>query len=79
MSWPDLTRTATAVDHYDATREDYLANKASWTDLAKAERRVKEAFAYDTADRNQHETALRVAPRDPWLRQLLARWAEASS
>jgi hypothetical protein len=71
--WPDLTRTAEALDAYDVAfaSGDYEAR-------AKAAQVVKEAFADDTADRNQRETAMMVAPRDPWLRGLIARWRESS-
>ena len=87
--WPDLTRTAAAIDSYDAIRESYLKGCqaraqrtgedegcATWKDLRDATNAIKEAFADDTADRNQRETALMVAPRDPWLRGLVARWRE---
>lgn len=76
--WPDLTRTAAAVDAYDAARAAYTGasshDGALFAEMARADRAVRESFAADTADRNDRETALMVAPRDPWLRRLIATW-----
>lgn len=79
MRFPDLTRTAAALAAFDAAHGPH--DSGYGTDLAKA---VGEAFALDTADRNDPSTAkmVRPGPRVPrggdadlsFVRRLVRKW-----
>lgn len=78
----DLTRTRQAVEAYDRRREYLLQVEAAadderWAEEERLAKAVGEAFALDTADRNDPATARLIRPGDPWLRALLAKYAEA--
>lgn len=76
----NLARTKSAIDAYDAALERFEADgsDANVEAIEVAERAVGEAFALDTADRNDPETARRALP-SPWLRGLVAKYAKAGS
>jgi hypothetical protein len=69
--YPDLSRTAAALDVYDRAAEEFNAGVGK-SNLAEAHRlmdaveaagkRVAEAFADDTADRNSRDNALLMTP-----------------
>ena len=79
----DLRRTAAALDEVDiATAKFEEACKTpglskevnrALRELERKEAEVGEAFALDTADRNDPETARRQRP-GPWLRALVRQW-----
>jgi len=87
LAKPDLTRTKAALDAYDQVRAAFDAQDPrndDWSaelslELAAAVDRaaaaVGEAFALDTADRNDPAVARTIAPNDPWLRRLVAETA----
>lgn len=75
-----LTRTKLALDAYndlyasfiDAVGE--LSNaevERRYKALLIAERKVKEAFADDTADVNQRSNALLINPASEWLKRMV--------
>ena len=80
-----LAKTKAALAAYDQLRKD---NEPKW-DVARtsaevdqlhaieeaALRRVKEAFAEETADRNPRDAALLVQP-DDWLRRMVAKYGD---
>lgn len=78
-----LTRTKAALSAYDDARAAFNAALGSASNetvdalhgaLWRAEKAVGEAFAEDTKDRNQYETARRQLPC-PWLRGLVEKYA----
>lgn len=78
--WPDLTRTAAALDAFDDSDEH-------WMDDGPLCRAVGEAFAADTADRNSPDVAtlIRPGPKTPtpgaepsFVRRCVARWRAAT-
>lgn len=75
-----LTRTKAALAAYDELYADFIdavgeLNNAETNrrfDLVMAaERRVREAFADDTADVNQRRNALLINPDGEWLRRMI--------
>jgi hypothetical protein len=75
-----LTKTKAAIEAADAALAAFHANLARASDkeawallmfVERQERAVGEAFAEETADRNDPETARLVRPGDPWLRRMV--------
>lgn len=77
--WPDLTKTAEALDALALleARFELEPTVELATEMDAAERRAAEAFANDTADRNDRETALRVSAKR--LRKLVDGWKAVRS
>ena len=75
-----LVHTKAALARFDELRakhdfphDHWLPSWGDDDELGKAARAVGEAFALDTADRNNPDTARLVRP-GPWLRGLVARF-----
>lgn len=78
----NLARTKVALEAHDRARAAFVAALGSAPNetvdallgaLLRAEKAVGEAFAEDTQDRNQYETARRQLPC-PWLRGLVEKY-----
>lgn len=80
-----LTRTKAALEAYDELDAQWRAEVARdqpdnarehrlYELLCAAELAVGEAFAQDTADRNDPRDARRISPQSPWLRDLVKKY-----
>lgn len=82
----NLARTKAALERFDVASAacSSLMGTGASDDMAlaamkveiRARKKVQEAFADDTADRNPRATAVLVSPHDPWLRSLVKEYSE---
>lgn len=70
-----LRRTKQALGHYDRSRDAFIAdpNEQTAQALDDAEKAIGEAFAQDTSDRNDPETARRQVVCG-WLRYMVEKY-----
>ncbi len=79
----NLTKTKDAVAAYDVALTAFQAgvsvaplneSERLLEAVQAAEEAVRDAFAEETADRNQPKNARLVHPSDPWLRRLVEKY-----